>query len=60
MSSNCPPLTGTGGTAIFGAELFEKRMELVKRYTAISGEHRLEVLYALQCAVAKLAHPPSK
>ena len=49
---------GSGSTAIFTSDLFEKRMELVKLYLK-SDEQGLEVLYALQVAVAKLSHPPS-
>ena len=49
---------GSGSEAIFTSNLFEKRMELVKLYLK-SDEQGLEVLYALQVAVAKLSHPPS-
>ena len=50
--------TGSGSTAIFGQELFEKRMEIVKELKV--AEQALEVLYGLQIAVAELQHPPSE
>ena len=55
----CLTFSGSGGTAIFSSDLFKRRIELVKAY-AVTEKHRIQVLYGLQCAVAKLSHPPSK
>ena len=52
------PVPGSGTSAIFGRDLFEKRMEIVKE--THNSDHGMEVLNGLQVAVAGLSHPPSE
>ena len=49
-----------GSSACYSEELFQKRLIVLTRYA--NGDERLglEVLLALQVAVAKLDHPPSE
>ena len=71
MSLHFPPhlLLGSGMTAIFNEELFNKRALVLTRYVQSPSpskelpsddDPQLEVLNALQLAVAKLEHPPSE
>ena len=52
-------IPGSGQSAIFQDERFNKRMIVLKKYVNMNKDLQLEVLYALQIAVAKLEHPPS-
>ena len=67
-----PLFPGSGTSAIFGEELFNQRALVLLRYVQSSApptaaaaassedELQVEVLCALQVAVAKLNHPPSE
>ena len=53
-----PIFSGSGDSAIFKKDLFERRCQVIKECKG--AKYSLEVLYGFQVAVAKLKHPPSK
>ncbi len=46
-----------GQNAQFREEDFKKRLIVVKKYSDVSEDLQLEILYALQLAIARLRHP---
>ncbi len=46
-----------GRNAQFREEDFKKRLIVVKKYSDVSEDLQLEILYALQLAIARLSHP---
>eukprot|EP00731_Ephydatia_muelleri_P015436 Em0008g1156a len=51
-------VTGKGSSAHLARDLFETRLEILTKYVNSDEKLELEVLLALEMAVAKLDHPP--
>ena len=63
FSSSLPRLSlpaGSGTTAVFNYGCFKRRLVVLKKYVDENQDLQVEVLYALQLAIANLEHPPSK
>eukprot|EP00731_Ephydatia_muelleri_P015324 Em0008g1044a len=51
-------VTGKGSNAHYAEEMFHRRLVILRKYVNSDENLELEVLLALQAAVAKLDHPP--
>ena len=56
----CSVDKGSSACYMYSEELFQKRLIVLTRYANGDDRLGLEVLLALQVAVAKLDHPPSE
>ena len=56
----CACVAGKGSNAQLARDLFETRLEILTKYVNSDEKLELEVLLALELAVAKLDHPPSE
>ena len=56
----CACVAGKGSNAHYAEEMFHQRLVILRKYVNSDENLELEVLLALEMAVAKLDHPPSE